>query len=49
MEMDFMALIRMYHTQALVYIGKVENPVTGQYETNPNQARLLIKGFTKSY
>lgn len=41
-EMDFLGLVRMYHTQALVYLGKVKNPFTDEFEPNFKQAQLLI-------
>lgn len=42
MKIDFGGLIRMYHAQALIYLGKVKNPVTDKYEQNIAQAELLI-------
>ena len=42
MEMNFTMFVQMYHTQALIALGKLKNPVNDQIEKNFEQAKLLI-------
>jgi hypothetical protein len=41
-KIDFAGLVRMYHAQALIYLGAIKNPVTDKIEKNLDQAQLLI-------
>jgi hypothetical protein len=41
-KIDFPGLVRMYHAQALIYLGTIKNPVTDKTEINLDQAQLLI-------
>jgi hypothetical protein len=41
-KIDFAGLVRMYHAQALIYLGTIKNPVTDKMEKNLDQAQLLI-------
>ncbi len=43
---DFAGLVRMYHIQALIYLGAVVNPLTDKIEKNVEQAQLLIDILT---
>lgn len=45
-QIDFAGLIRMYHAQALIYLGTVKNPITDKFEKNLEQAQLLISILT---
>jgi hypothetical protein len=38
----FAAMISGYATQAMVALGKIANPMTGQLERNLDQARMMI-------
>ncbi len=42
MNIDFTTFTKMYYSQAMVYLGKVENPNTNQIEKNLEQAGILI-------
>ncbi len=41
-KIDFPGLVRMYHAQALIYLGAVKNPLTDKIDKNLQQAQLLI-------
>jgi hypothetical protein len=36
-------IVQMYHTQTLISLGKLTNPVTNAVEKNIEQAQLLIE------
>jgi len=42
MNIDFTIFTKMYYSQAMVYLGKIENPNTNQIEKNLEQAGILI-------
>jgi hypothetical protein len=46
MDIDFTTFVKMYYSQAMVYIGKVENPNTKKFEKNLEQANILISILT---
>ena len=46
MDIDFTTFVKMYYSQAMVYIGKIENPNTNQFEINLDQANILISILT---
>jgi len=42
MNVDFSALVKMYYTQGLISLGKLNNPITGNLDKSLDQAKLLI-------
>ena len=46
MDIDFTTFTKMYYSQAMVYVGKIENPNTNQFEKNLEQADILISILT---
>lgn len=41
-EADFATFIYSLNTQALLFLGKIPNPMTGKYEKDVNTAKYLI-------
>ncbi len=41
-EVDFATFVYSLNTQALLFLGKIPNPMTGKYERDVNMAKYLI-------
>lgn len=42
LEVNFLNYVMSMGYQAMIFLGEVPNPVTGQQEVNPRQAKFLI-------
>ncbi|MFC2130417.1 DUF1844 domain-containing protein [Bacteroidota bacterium] len=42
MKIDFTTFVKMYYSQAMVYLGKIENPATKKIEKDLEQVNTLI-------
>lgn len=46
MAINFSMIVQMYHTQTLISLGKLKNPVSDTIEKNLEQAQMLIDILT---
>ena len=42
MKIDFTTFVKMYYSQSMVYLGKIENPATKKIEKDLEQVNTLI-------